>query len=198
MPELREVAKLDEEVRDWDRDKKRKMREHADRAGNAEENILVAGDKVLLKQQQLNKWTTLFESQPYELIYKCGNSVLIESPEGTQYKKNTIHVKLCHEREKQLSGSFREEQPVPQEMEAGDVPTDQRDEGRWRQIKVEDGEWCPCEISTSADMAHTKEVRGFRFVMNIWNIDLWMYFRYFFLRERESDVWQCKERKESI
>ena len=39
-------------------------------------------------------------------------------------------MKLCHEREKQLSGSLWEEQPVPQEMAAGDVPTDQRDEGR--------------------------------------------------------------------
>ena len=72
----------------------------------------MAGDKVLLKQQQLNKWTTPFESQPYELIGKCGNSVLVESPEGAQYKRNTAHVKLYHEREKKLRGSFREEQPV--------------------------------------------------------------------------------------
>lgn len=55
---------------------------------------------------------------------------MVESPEGTQYKKNTTHVKVYHEREKQLSESFREEQPVLQEMEAGDAPTDQRDEGR--------------------------------------------------------------------
>lgn len=60
LPELREVAKLDEEVRDGDRDKKCKMKEHADRVRNAEEKSLVAGDKVLLKQQQLNKWTTPF------------------------------------------------------------------------------------------------------------------------------------------
>ena len=89
-----------------------------------------AGGKVLLKQQRLNKWTTPFESRSYELIDKCGNSVLIESPEGTQYKRITTHVKLYLEREKHLSGSLREEQPVPQEMEAGDVPTNQRDEGR--------------------------------------------------------------------
>ena len=70
LPELREVAKLDEEVRDRERDKKSKMKEHADRARNAEENSLMAGDKVLFKQQRLNKWTTPFESQPYELIDK--------------------------------------------------------------------------------------------------------------------------------
>ena len=95
--------------------------------------VFVAGDNVLSKQQRLNKWTTPFESQPYELIDKRGNTVLVESPEGTQCKRNSTHVKLCHEREKQLSGSLWEEQPVPQEMEAGGVSTDQRDEGRWEE-----------------------------------------------------------------
>ena len=129
-PELREVAMLDEKVRDQYRDKKSKMKDYADRARNAEETSLVAGDKVLLKQQRLNKWTTPFESQPYELIDKCGSSVLVESLEGTQYKRITTDMKLYHEREKQLSGSFREEQPVLEEMEAGDAPTDQSDGGR--------------------------------------------------------------------
>ena len=44
LPELREVAKLNEEVRDRDRDKKSKMKEYADRARSAEENSLVAGN----------------------------------------------------------------------------------------------------------------------------------------------------------
>ena len=115
LPELTKVAKLDEEV--------------SDRARNAEENSLVAGDKVLLKQQRLNKWTTPFESRPYELIDKCGNSVLIESLEGTQYKRNTTHVKFYHERDNQLSESSQEKEPEPQEIEAGDVSVDQRDKG---------------------------------------------------------------------
>ena len=83
----------------------------------------------MLKQQRLNKLTISFESRPYELIAKRGNSVLIESPEGKQYK-NTTHVKLYHERKKQLSASLQEEQPVPQEIEAGDVLADQGGEGR--------------------------------------------------------------------
>lgn len=44
------VAKLDEEVRDKETDKKNKMKDYADRARNTKENSLVAGDKVLLKQ----------------------------------------------------------------------------------------------------------------------------------------------------
>ena len=43
LPELREVAKLGEDVRDRDRDKKRKMKEHADRARTAEENSFCGG-----------------------------------------------------------------------------------------------------------------------------------------------------------
>ena len=39
-------------------------------------------------------------------------------------------MKLYHKREKQLIGSFREEQPVLGEIEAGDAPTNQRDEGK--------------------------------------------------------------------
>ena len=117
-------------MRDRARDIKCKMKEFVDRACNAEENSFVAGDKVLLKQQELNKGTISFESRPYVLIDKRGNSVVVESPEGTQYKRNTTHVKLYNERKKQLSGSLRDEQPVPQEMEAGHVLADQGDEGR--------------------------------------------------------------------
>ena len=173
---MREVAKLDELVRDQDREKKSKMKDYADRARNAEENSLVVGDKVLLKQQRLNKWTTPFESQPYELIDKCGNRVLVESPERTQYRRNTTHVKLYHEREKQLSGSFREEQPVLEEMKAGDAPTDQRDEGRREadnlKLRMENNVPVKSARPVRTRPAHTKEVRRFHFVINIWNIDL--------------------------
>lgn len=100
LPGLRQAAKLDEEVRDRDQEKKIKMKEYSDRTRKAEESNLMAGDKVLLKQPRANKWTTQFESQPYELIDKCSNSVMIRSPEGARYKRNTTHVKLYHEREK--------------------------------------------------------------------------------------------------
>lgn len=100
LPGLRQAAKLDEEVRDRDQERKIKMKEYSDRTRKAEESNLMAGDKVLLKQPRANKWTTQFESQPYELIDKCSNSVMIRSPEGARYKRNTTHVKLYHEREK--------------------------------------------------------------------------------------------------
>lgn len=120
LPGLRQAAKLDEEVRDRDQEKKIKMKEYSDRTRKAEESNLMAGDKVLLKQPRANKWTTQFESQPYELIDKCGNSVMIRSPEGAQYKRNTTHVKLYHEREKPEGP----EKSAPQEVDVGDVASD--------------------------------------------------------------------------
>ena len=80
----------------------------------------MAGDKVLLKQPRTNKWTTQFESQPYELIDKCGNRVVIKAPEGAQYKRNTTHVKLFHEREEPEGP----EKSAPQEVDVGDVASD--------------------------------------------------------------------------
>jgi hypothetical protein len=95
LPELRENVRLDEEMRD----KEKKEKGYADKRRNAKESNLSEGDKVLLRQQRINKWTTAFESQPYQVIDKHGNSVLVESPEGVQYKRNTTHVKPFQERE---------------------------------------------------------------------------------------------------
>ena len=98
-PELREFAKLDEEIRDQDKENKIKMKEYAGRKRSATESNLTKGDKVFLRQQRANKWTASFETQPYEVINKHGSSVLIESPEGVRYKRNTSHVKQYQERE---------------------------------------------------------------------------------------------------
>jgi hypothetical protein len=59
LPELRENVRLDEEMRDKDREKQAKIK------GYAKESNLSEGDNVLLRQQRINKWTTAFESQPY-------------------------------------------------------------------------------------------------------------------------------------
>ena len=120
LPGLREAVKLDEEVRDRDQEKKIKMEEYSDRMRKAEESNRMAGDKVLLKKPRANKWTTQSESQPYQLIDKCGNSVVINSPEGAQYKRNSTHVKLYRERE----GAESPEKPAPQDVDVGDVASD--------------------------------------------------------------------------
>lgn len=103
LPDVRETSRTDEELRDRDREKKAKMKDYADRQRNAEESDLKEGDKVLLKQQRVNKWSASFESQPYEVVEKTGKCVLIKSPEGIQYRRNTTHVKPYCKRENETN-----------------------------------------------------------------------------------------------
>ena len=78
------IARCVAGLRDLDNETKVKMKQYADKKYHAEETIIVTGDKVLLEQQRVNELTTPFENQPYEVIRKHGNGVLIESPEENQ------------------------------------------------------------------------------------------------------------------
>ena len=53
LPELRENVRLDEEMRDKDREKE-KMKGYADKRRNAKESNLSEGEKVLLRQQRVS------------------------------------------------------------------------------------------------------------------------------------------------
>ena len=46
-----------------------------------------------------------FESEPYEIVEKKGNSVVIQSPEKVQYQRNVTEVKKFTPREEQSVNS---------------------------------------------------------------------------------------------
>ena len=46
-----------------------------------------------------------FESEPYEIVEKKGNSVVIQSPEKVQYQRNVTEVKKFTPREEQRANS---------------------------------------------------------------------------------------------
>ena len=56
------------------------------------------GDSVLLRQDRKKKLTPTFRQEPYRVLDKSGNSVVVESPDGVQYKRNSTHVKKFLER----------------------------------------------------------------------------------------------------
>ena len=56
------------------------------------------GDTVLLRQDRKNKLTPTFRPEPYRVLDKSRNSVVVESPDGVQYKRNSTHVKKFLER----------------------------------------------------------------------------------------------------
>ena len=53
-----------------------------------------------MKQRKEKKLTSTFENQPYQVVNKEGNSVIVESPEGVRYRRNSTHVKRYIRREK--------------------------------------------------------------------------------------------------
>ena len=96
LPELREES-IASEMRDRDGEMKAKAKQYADKRRNAQESDLTPGDKVLVRQERRNKLSTPFAPEPYDVISKNGNSVVIESPEGVQSMRNTTHVKKYEE-----------------------------------------------------------------------------------------------------
>ena len=49
--------------------------------------------KVLVQQEMKNKLTTRFEPSPYTVVNKHWNSLIVQSPGGAQYSRNTSHVR---------------------------------------------------------------------------------------------------------
>ncbi|CAB3979399.1 Transposon Tf2-9 poly [Paramuricea clavata] len=60
---------------------------------NAVESNIQAGDKVLVKQDKKNKLSTFFNPEPFRVLQKNGNSILVEADTGVQYKRNITHLK---------------------------------------------------------------------------------------------------------
>ena len=60
---------------------------------NAQENDIHEGDLVLMKQKKTDKLSTNFNPNPMEILSKGRNGVLVESPEGFQYRRNVTHLK---------------------------------------------------------------------------------------------------------
>ena len=89
----------DIEIRDRDSERKEKGKLYSDKRRNAKTNDLKSVDQVLVKQNRANKLSTAFNPEPFTIIEKHGNSVVIQSNEGEKYKRNVTHVKKFIERE---------------------------------------------------------------------------------------------------
>ena len=88
----------DQEVRDRDKEAKDRGKLCADEKRGAESDVK-EGDIVLVKQEQTKKLTLTFRPQPFCVLEKTGNSVVVESPEGAQDNRNSTHVKKSVERD---------------------------------------------------------------------------------------------------
>ena len=83
----------DLEVRDRDAENKGKAKLYTDARRNAKYSEVEVGDQVLVRQEKTNKFSTPFNPEPFTIVNKTGNSVIVASPKGAQYSRNTSHVK---------------------------------------------------------------------------------------------------------
>ena len=49
--------------------------------------------KFSSNKTRLKKLSTAFNPNPFKVVSKTGNSLVVESPTGNQYSRNTGHVK---------------------------------------------------------------------------------------------------------
>ncbi|EDS44872.1 conserved hypothetical protein [Culex quinquefasciatus] len=100
----------DEAVRDQDLSYRTAAKKQYDKAHNVKKSTITEGDQVLMRNfVKQNKLSTAFLPQPVKVIKKEGNSVLLETPDGVQYRRNSSHVK-CIPRSPETARSDTEEE----------------------------------------------------------------------------------------
>ncbi|KAK2171025.1 hypothetical protein NP493_1110g00029 [Ridgeia piscesae] len=108
-------------VGDRDAEQKGKAKMYADARRGAQYSNINVGDRVLVRQDKINKITT------FTVVNKTGNSLVVESPEGVQYSRNTTHVR------KYLSGM---DAAPREESDSRDVAETTRDSSASREVIV--------------------------------------------------------------
>ncbi|CAG2215581.1 unnamed protein product [Mytilus edulis] len=98
--ELCAIGQLVLRVRDRDSEQKEKGKIYADKRRGACESDIRVDDQVLVRQDRGNKMSTPFVPSPFKVVEKIGNSVLVESDQGVQYRRNVTHLKKFIERER--------------------------------------------------------------------------------------------------
>ena len=93
LPELHADCHLDPETRDRDTEVKAKTKAYAHKAAHPKPSDITFGDQVLVRQERKDKFSTPFKPRPCRVVSKTGNGVIVEAPGGTQYSRNTSHVK---------------------------------------------------------------------------------------------------------
>jgi hypothetical protein len=87
-----------------DEARKMKMKTYADEKRRAKPKELQPGDQVLLKnEQRSNKMTPTYQEQPYEVVEKKGNAVVLKGEDGSVKMRSSAHMKKYEERPEHLT-----------------------------------------------------------------------------------------------
>ena len=107
LPDMTINQVPDMAVRDRDAEQKGQAKMYADARRGAQYSNVNVGDNVLVRQDKINKLTTTFGATPFTVVNKTGNSLVVESPEGVQYSRNTIQSRRVETSWKQHATTVR-------------------------------------------------------------------------------------------
>ena len=98
MPELsglddEEADISDQGARNHDTQKKQANKDYVDKKFHAKERDVQEEDLVLLEQKRQNKLSSSYEKEPYEVMTRDGDQVVLKSSNGGEYRKNMQHIK---------------------------------------------------------------------------------------------------------
>lgn len=98
MPELsglddEEADISDQGARDRDTQKKQANKDYVDKKFHAKERDAQEGDLVLLEQKRQNNLSSSYEKEPYEVMTRYGDQVVLRSSNGGEYRRNMQHIK---------------------------------------------------------------------------------------------------------
>ena len=96
LPELsglddEEADISDQGARDHDTQKKQANKDYVDNKFHAKERDVREGDLVLLEQKRQNK--SSYEKEPYEVMTRYGDQVVLRSSNGGEYRRSMQHIK---------------------------------------------------------------------------------------------------------
>jgi len=98
MPELsglddEEAVISDQGARDRDTQKKQANKDYVEKKFHAKERDVQEGDLFLLEQKRQNKLSSSYEKEPYEVMTRYGDEVVLRSSNGGEYRRNMQHIK---------------------------------------------------------------------------------------------------------
>ena len=98
MPELsglddEEADMSDQGARDRNNEKKQANKDYVDKKFHAKERNVQEGDLVLLEQKRQNKLSSSYEKEPYEVMTRYGDQVVLRLSNGGEYRRNMQHIK---------------------------------------------------------------------------------------------------------
>ena len=102
-------TKIDQQVRENDRNGKEKMKMNADKFNHAKEHTILVGNTVLVRQQKKNKLSTRFDPEPYQVTRVKGTMVTATRP-GHYVTRNISFFKKISPQKSHRQDTDREEE----------------------------------------------------------------------------------------